>query len=84
MTLSPESHNVSEVSFVAMALQTQQEINAAYMRKMNRDYAAHIPNPETTSIKQIKLNYITYPMPEWYDYSTSTPTNENPIEQESS
>jgi hypothetical protein len=44
MMLSPEISNIASVPFVAMALQTQEQINASYMRKMNRDYAAHIPN----------------------------------------
>jgi hypothetical protein len=44
MSLSVESSNIASIPFVAMALQTQEEINASYMRRMNRDYATHIPN----------------------------------------
>jgi len=49
MSLSPEisnidSTNIAPVPFVAMALNIQEQINASYMRKMNRDYATHIPN----------------------------------------
>lgn len=61
-----------EVSFVSLALQTQQRINDSYMRKMNRDYAAHIPNPETSSIIQIPIR------------STIPSDKENSFEQESS
>lgn len=58
MTFANES--ISEVSFVTLAMQTQQQINDAYMRKMNRDYAAylspsHIPNPHTASITTIPI-----------------------------
>jgi hypothetical protein len=44
MSLSIESSNIASIPFVAMALQTQEEINRSYLRKMNKDYAAHIPN----------------------------------------
>ena len=42
--LNNEVSNIASIPFVAMALQTQEEINAAYMRKMNRDYATDIRN----------------------------------------
>jgi len=69
--MSLSGTNIShEIPFVALAMQTQQEINSAYMRKMNRDYAAYIPNPFTTSIATIPIGI--------------TPNNETRIEQESS
>ena len=75
--MSLSGTNIShEIPFVALAMQTQQEINSAYMRKMNRDYAAYIPNPFTTSISTISID--TSPR------SNLTPINETRIEQESS
>jgi hypothetical protein len=41
MSLSPDYSNIAAVPFVAMALQTQEEINASYQRKMNRDYSLY-------------------------------------------
>lgn len=44
MTLNPEISNIAPIPFIALAVQTQQQINDAYMRKMNRDYATSIPD----------------------------------------
>ena len=59
MTLNNEVSNIASIPFVAMALQTAEEINASYMRKMNRDYATYIRNPETTSIGTIAISTIS-------------------------
>lgn len=51
------SLNISqEVSFVTLAMQTQQQINDAYMRKMNRDYASYIRNPFTSPVTHIPIS----------------------------
>jgi hypothetical protein len=59
MTLSPDYSNIASVPFVAMALQTQEEINASYQRKMNRDYASHIPSTSIPNLYTASESHLS-------------------------
>jgi hypothetical protein len=59
MTLTTESSNIASIPFVAMALQTQEEINASYLRKMNRDYASHIPSTDIPNLYAASESHLS-------------------------
>jgi hypothetical protein len=59
MSLNQEISNIAEVPFVAMALNVQEQINRSYLRKMNKDYAAHISPAHIPNLYEASESHLS-------------------------